>query len=425
MTKLTTRYIESIVVPGRFGDGNGLFLIVQKSGECVRKSWMIRYTSPATGQRRDMGLGSLKVLGLAKARARAIEMKGKLLLSIDPLNDLIARRERVPHRSFRLNGAPQPMSTLEDFSREFYERHRVTLRNEKYQRQWIVNLDRLILVKLGKRRMDTLTVDDFLGILQPLALSTGETCRRVVTQLAMIFRDCHARDRINHNVIEKVKVLIRYPVAVKGNHQSLAWEEVPKLVNLVLHHRTIGNATKYGFLFALLNAARTNELLGCRWSEIDLTNELWSIPPAKMKAFRAHHVYLSKQSVAILQHMKKTNNNLSTFDIVFRSPRGNKRELSNMVFLNLLKQMDFAKKTTFHGLCRASFSTFANERSVAKKDIVDACLAHVSGDRVSAAYDRSKYIGARKLLLQSWADHVLPLDLLLTALSRTDVRAQS
>jgi hypothetical protein len=212
MSKLTTKYIESIKSTGRFGDGNGLFLIARQHGDRFNKFWMVRYSSPTTGKRRDMGLGSIRNLGLGQARAKAIEIRQLINQRIDPIESYIGLGIRKPHRASNESNQRSILAcaTLRQLSQDFFERHKITLRSEKYQRQWIANLERLVFLKIGDRRIDSLTADDFLQVLQPIALTTSETCRRVVIQLNMIFADCQARDKVEKNIIEKVKVLIRY-----------------------------------------------------------------------------------------------------------------------------------------------------------------------------------------------------------------------
>ena len=134
---------------------------------------------------------------------------------------------------------------------------------------------------------------------------------------------------------------------------------------------------------ALLTAARTSEVLGATWDEFDLDAAAWVIPGGRMKAHEEHVVHLSQQAVDLLraQQALKVGSN-----VVFPSPLDPERPLSNMAMLTTLGRLGLRDRTTVHGLCRATFSTWANETGAGRPDVVEACLAHDERDRVRRAY---------------------------------------
>jgi integrase len=152
--------------------------------------------------------------------------------------------------------------------------------------------------------------------------------------------------------------------------------------------------------FAVLTAARTGEVIGATWAELDLDAGLWTVPGSRMKGGEQHVVYLSQRAVEIVKAAKDYGGETH----VFPSPTDKAAALSNMAMLTLLRRMDADKRTTVHGLCRASFSTWANETGAARGEVIEACLAHREGDRVRAAYNRAQFAAERRALLAVWAD---------------------
>ena len=155
-----------------------------------------------------------------------------------------------------------------------------------------------------------------------------------------------------------------------------------------------------GLEFLILTAARTGEVIGARWSEIDLLDKTWTVPGNRMKAHREHRVPLSARGLAILQDMQTARQSDGGNAYVFPGPRAGK-PLSNMAFLMLLRRMEL-DDLTVHGF-RATFKTWASERTSFQNEIVEAALAHVIGDKVEQAYRRGDMFEKRRRLMQQWA----------------------
>lgn len=153
--------------------------------------------------------------------------------------------------------------------------------------------------------------------------------------------------------------------------------------------------------FGMLTAARTGETLGAKWEESDLGTGAWTVAAERMKAGEAHVVYLSPRAASIVESMRELRQSF-----VFPSPVLDGAPLSNMAMLTLLRRMDADKAMTVHGLCRATFSTWAYETAAARPDVIEACLAHRESDRVKAAYNRAQFAAERRALLLAWADYL-------------------
>ena len=138
--------------------------------------------------------------------------------------------------------------------------------------------------------------------------------------------------------------------------------------------------------------------MGATWSEFDLHVGVWTIPAARMKGGESHTVHLTPRALEIIESMLPMEQ-----PFVFPPPVLDKKPMSNMAMLNVLRRMKFHKRTTVHGLCRATFSTWAYETAAARPDVIEACLAHKETDRIKAAYNRAQFSADRKELLFAWS----------------------
>jgi integrase len=152
--------------------------------------------------------------------------------------------------------------------------------------------------------------------------------------------------------------------------------------------------------FLILTAARTGEVIGARWDEIDLLDKTWTVPASRMKAHREHRVPLSARAQVILQQMHAARNGEASDVYVFPGLRPGK-PLSNMAFMMLLRRMGI-ENLTVHGF-RATFKTWASERTSFQNEIVEASLAHMVGGKVEQAYMRGDLFEKRRRLMQQWA----------------------
>jgi integrase len=242
-----------------------------------------------------------------------------------------------------------------------------------------------------------------LKVLEPIWTKKPETASRV-------------RQRIE-NILDFAKVRSHRdgenPARWRGHLDKLL--PAPSKVRTVEHLAALPFATLPAFLsslrkreavaaraleFLILTAARTGEVIGARWNEIDLLDKSWTVPAARMKARREHRVPLSAPALAILQEMQKVRDRSDADWFLFPGPRRGK-PLSNMAFLMLLRRMEL-DDLTVHGF-RATFKTWASERTSFQNEIVEAALAHVIGDKVEQAYRRGDMFEKRGRLMQQWA----------------------
>ncbi len=382
---------------GKYSDAHGLRLTVRGA----TRAWTLLYTSPTNGKRRELGLGTLAEVGLAKARKLAAAARDKVRQDVDPLDEreqkraVAAAAEAVRKEAVRANAA-----TLRRVVRAYHESKVEPVLTDKHAKQWLASIENHVPTKLLDAPIATIEPAELLDALQPLYVQVPETGRRVRQRLDAVFDHAVLRKLAPTNPAKIIVRELRHK-RERSHLRALPFADVPALVSRL---RPLPGTAARALEFAVLTGARTAEVLGMTWSELSADGKTWTVPAERMKAKEAHAVYLSEPARAVLAKVRKLS---STW--VFRSPVPERdAPLSNMAMLILLRRLEIADKTTVHGLARSCFSTWANETGAARPDVVEACLAHREGDRVKAAYNRAKFADERKALLAAWAAFVTP-----------------
>lgn len=400
-------------------DGGGLWLRIGGN----RAAWVLRYTAPS-GRRREMGLGpcvldSLALVGqsLRLAREQARRADELLRQGLDPLDE----RERIRREAAAADAEAKAVEqaqqrraslTLARCARSYHERVIEPSRSIKHATQWIASLENHVPRALWHAPIDSLTAPELLrGLLavkpheraRNLKSDTlPETVRRIRQRLDAIFEDAifHGHCSTNPAAVIRRKLREEGPQRPAGKLAALPYAEVPALVAKL--RSWPGNAARC-LEFAILTAARTSEALNAEWSELDLQAGVWRLPPARTKAGEEHMVHLSPRAVELLRAQAGQH---ARWVFPTARPRsdGAVLPMSNMSMLTLLGRMKLRERTTVHGVCRASFSTWANETGAARPDVIEACLAHREGDKIRAAYNRARFDAERRELLRAWAD---------------------
>jgi len=392
---------------GRYSDGEGLFLNVRpaaRRGACAAevgktREWLFRYTAPS-GKRRDMTLGALPAMGLSAARDAAREATRMLASGTDPLEARSAHREslRQAEQSQRTQAKVDAL-TLARFARRVHERIEAEFKNPKHRQQWINSLEQHVPAALWQKSIARIEPAELLEALETLRLKLPETGRRVRQRLDRVFARAVIERHVKHNPLSDIRSELRAK-RPRGAFRALPWREVPAALGVI---RSELGAAAAALEFAVLTAARTGEVLGATFAEFDLdaSSPTWLVPSARMKRGEPHLVYLSPRAAEIVRTQAQAANGRA---VVFESPNTAGRPLSNMALLMVLRRRKLDSQTTVHGLCRATFSTWANETAAARPDVIEACLAHNEADRTRAAYNRAEFIEERRLLMLRWAD---------------------
>lgn len=386
--RLSARTAATISTPGYHPDGAGLYL--QVSGKGAR-SWIFRYTRQ--GRAREIGLGPLRVVPLAEARTLAHACHRQLHDGIDPLE---ARRAKGLQRK-----APADGMTFAAAAGAYISAHASGWRNAKHAQQWRNTLAVYAEPVFGGDSVASVDTAQVLIVLEPLWTTKTETASRLRGRIEAILDWAAARGlrsgenparwrgHLDHLLPERGRV------ARVVHHPAMPHAQVPSFFAQL---RAAEGVAALGLAFQLLTAARTGEVIGAKWDEIDLQKALWTVPGLRMKAAREHRVPLSAPALAVLRRAAE----LRQSDWVFPGARQGKG-LSNMAFLKLLDRLGQGEVTA-HGF-RSSFRDWTAECTDHPREVAEMALAHTIGDKVEAAYRRGDLMVKRRQLMADWGAH--------------------
>ncbi len=384
--KLSARRVAT-AGPGKHGDGGGLWLVVRKDG---RKTWVFRYMR--FGRAREMGLGSLRDVSLAEAREAAACCRKLLRDGKDPIEERRKERARTDGLTFR------------EAADAFLKAHRDGWKNPKHRQQWENTLAQYAFPVLGDLPVNAIETAHVLRVLEPIWKEKPETASRLRGRLERILDwatvrgyrtgDNPARWRGHLQALLPAKTKVR---AVR-HHAALPWRDLPGFM-AALREREGVAARALEFL--ILTAARSGEVRGARWDEIDRQARIWTVPAERMKARRPHRVPLSDRALAILEAMRPLADDAATGLVFPGLKRG--RPLSDVSLAKVLKRMG-RDDLTVHGF-RSTFRDWAAEATAYPREVAEQALAHAISDKVEAAYRRGDLFEKRRRLMEDWASY--------------------
>lgn len=280
MGQLTAMKIKPLKEPGRYTDGDGLILNISPGGA---RSWMLR--ARIDGKRRDIGLGSFKVLSLAEARVKAAELRRQIAQGLDP----VAERRKVA----------DPVPTFRVAARRVHEEHKAAWKSGKHQAQWMNTLETYAFPALGDRPVDKIEGPAIRDVLAPIWLAKPETARRVRQRIGAVLDWSYAKGyRSSEAPMRSLsRGLPRQPR--KDNHfAAMPYVQVPAFIARLRERVSVGRIALEALI---LTAARSGEIRGATWSEVDFEASLWSVPADRMKMGRVHHVPLAPAAVDVFR----------------------------------------------------------------------------------------------------------------------------
>jgi len=374
--QLTTRKVET-AKPGKYGDGANLYLIVSKAGA---RKWVLRFTW--LGKPKEMGLGSTSGVSLADAREKAATARRQIAQGINPIDE----RKRK-------GGIP----TFGEVADEVRQSLSAGFRNEKHKAQWKSTLE-TYAAPLRAKPVDAIATDDVLVVLKPIWTTKAETASRLRGRIEKILDAAKAKGFRNGENPARWRghldyLLPRQSKLARGHHAAMPYEDVGAFITGL---RARDSLAAQALELCVLTAARSGEILGMRWSEIDFDKKIWTAPADRMKAGREHRVPLSPRAIVILRRLEK----LRAGEFVFPGQARN-RPLSNMSMEMLLRRMK-VNDATVHGF-RSSFRDWAGNVSDFPRELIETALAHVIGDKAEQAYRRSDALEKRRTLMDAWA----------------------
>ena len=381
--------------PYKLGDGKGLYFHVATSG---KKTWRYRYK--LAGKESTIVLGEYPVMSLEQARVARTEARE---LVKDGKNPARERRTKIQDEIAKTEAAKKECkNTFEFVALEWVEQQ-----NERWSHDHATavlnSLRNDAFAVLGGCPVDEITPPMILQVIRPIEnRGSLEIASKVLQRMTAVFRYAVQTGKATYNPAADMRGVLK---TKKVKHRAaLKLEDLPKFLQ-ELNAGDIHNTTKLALYFVIFTAARSGEVRGATWSEIDLDNKLWKIPGARMKMETPHTVPLSKQAVAILERMGRM---YGQEDLIFPGIRDQNKQLSENTLLYALYRLGYHSRATVHGF-RATFSTIANESDF-DGDVIEKALAHEERNRVRAAYHRSEYIEQRRNLMQWWADYLDQLE---------------
>jgi integrase len=384
MGKLTAASVRGLIAPGRYADGQGLFLEV-RGGSRV---WVYRYQ---LGRReRLMSLGTAAAISLAEARQRHAEARSLVLRQIDPLDTRQASR-----------AAQEPATAVSfaDAAAAYIGAHQAGWHGPRSVEQWQNSLAAYALPRFGAKPVDSITVDDVLRTLSPIWTTKTVTATIVRSRLELILDYARARGwRAGENPAiwrGNLRSLLPPPGKVHRtvHRAALPWREAPALMAALASE---SNMAARCLRFLMLTATRSQEARACRWSEIDMATALWTIPAARMKAGKQHRVPMSDAAMDTLEALA----GMRTGELVFFS-RVRGRPVADTTLASLLDTLGH-DTITIHGM-RSCFRDWAADTGQSS-DAAELALAHAVGSQVTRAYARSDLLEQRRTLMSEWGN---------------------
>lgn len=385
--KLSALKIKALTTPGRYGDGDGLWLQVRDAGH---RSWLFRYT--LHGRAREMGLGPADEVSLAEARQAAADCRRFLREGVDPIE---RRREAKAEAA-----AKAQAFTFRQVAQRYHAAHKSSWRNAKHRDQWLSTMEAYIYPVFGDRLAASVTTGDVMRALEPIWWDKSMTANVLRGRIEAVLDYAKARDwRTGENPARWRGHLAnllpaRNRIAKIEHHPALPWQEIGAFMARI---RSLDDLAARALELLILTATRTNEVMGAMWQEIDLEAAVWTIPGNRMKAGREHRVPLSVPALALLKGLAAIRRGDEPF--VFPSPRKG-QPMSNRACAMMLKRLK-RQDLTVHGF-RSTFRDWAAEQTNYPREVAEGALAHTLENRVEAAYRRSDLLQKRARLMEDW-----------------------
>lgn len=390
--RLSSKSVAAKREPGYYPDGAGLYLQVTRAspGAAASKSWILRFA--LNKHSREMGLGSLANVSLAEARTRAAELRRQLHEGKDP----IAARHAARAIDSALSNAAMSFDAC---AAAYIAAHRDAWRNAKHAAQWENTLARYASPVIGALPVAVVELSHVMRILEPIWRTKTETAvslrGRIESVLAWAAVRGYRRGDNPARWRGHLDQLLAMPSKVnrREHHASLPYLSMARFMSALRQQTGTGARA---LEFVILTAARSGEVRGATWGEVDLNGRVWVVPASRMKSGREHRVPLSRAAIALLT----SGGSGQVADLLFPAPRGG--PLSDMTLTAVMRRMRV--EAVPHGF-RSTFRDWCAECTDCPREVAEMALAHAIGDKVEAAYRRGDLFEKRAALMNLWGDY--------------------
>jgi integrase len=392
---LSAKKVAKLKGEGRYHDAEvpGLYLQVTSTNTGIAKSWLLRYEMDGRPER-NMGLGSLSIFSLAQARNRARDARRLIADGIDPLE--VKRQRRAEAKA-----AAAKRLTFRQAAEQYFNAHQAEWTSASHRDQFLASLRNYVFPHIGDMDVAAIEMAEVLRALEPIWLTKTATATRVRQRIEQIldFATVSGRRPPGSNPARWKGFLdqvLAKParVAPVEHHRAVAYAELPSfMAQLRQREGTAARALE----FAILTAARTGEVLGAVWEEINFDDATWRVPGSRMKGGREHKVPLSPAAVDLLRVLPTEDDN----PFVFIGPLPGKG-FSDMALTRVMQRI--GPTETVHGF-RSTFSDWAHEQTAHANHTIEISLAHAVGSDVEKAYRRGNMFAKRAKLMSDWAKY--------------------
>lgn len=407
--RLTDKQVRQAREPGILIDGDGLRLKIQRRADgSLRRSWLLRYTFD--GAQREAGLGGLDQVGLAEARQRADKLRRLVRDKIDPVEAEKESRER--RRAEKRELADRQLMTFQACAERYIESHKAGWKNPKHAAQWPSSLKTYAYPHIGTMPVAEIDRAAVIKTLEPIWNDKRETASRLRGRIEAILdwatvREYRSGDNPARWRGNLQHALPTHRIRAVRHHPAVPFDDIQTFMASL---RACPGVSARCLEFLILTAARYSEAAGARWDEVDIPNRLWTVAADRMKGRRfrttEHRVPLSKRAISILTARRDDREAeglpCGPGDLVFESPLKRERQLSDQTLTKVLRRLGRAE--TVHGF-RSTFRDWCGERTAFPREVAEAALHHVVGDRVEAAYRRGDSIEKRRRLMDAWSEY--------------------
>ena len=383
LNKLNARTVDALTEPGRHSDGGGLYLSITPTGA---RRWVFLYRW--RGKPTEMGLGSAVKGNVSLARARELATEARSLLA-NGMSPLAEKKAKIPVTA---------AVTFGEAADTYIEAMSPQWRNAKHRAQWTMTLTRHAA---PLRSMDVAEVatEDVLAVLKPVWSKTPETAERLRGRIEAVLDSAKAKGlRSGENPARwrghLALMLPKRQRLSRGHHPALPFRQMPEFIEQLRQYDNVGASA---LEFCIFTAARSGEVLGARWEEIDTKTNIWTVPAERMKGGREHRIPLSPRTLAILKKLELIKSGPFVFPGLKRD-----KPLSNMAMAMQLRRMK-RDDITVHGF-RSSFRDWASEITHFPHELAEQALAHVNQNKVEAAYRRGDALDKRRQMMNAWEE---------------------
>jgi integrase len=383
---LSALAVKAAAQRGLHSDGGGLCLQVARGGS---RSWILRFR--LGGRRRHLGLGGYPAVTLAEARERASAARAMLQAGKDPV------AERQGQRVTSMLSAAKAMS-FAACADAYIAAHAAALK-PKSAAQWTQSFSSHVYPIIGAMPVQTIDTGLIMRVIEPLWRDKTETASRIRARIEVVldwskvrgYRDGENPARwsghLDHLLPAKAKIVkIRH-------HPALPYAELP---NFMAQLRARNDVASRALEFAILTAARTDEVRSAPWEEFDLGARVWTVPGERMKMKVVHRVALSAAAIDLLRALPGVHSGP-----IFHGKAG--KPIAATAMRDALIKCAGSDRVTVHGM-RSAFADWAGDRTEFARDVVEASLAHSVGDQTERAYRRGDALAKRSKLMEAWAD---------------------